>query len=66
MTNQNNDFAASDLAWALDALEVARGFIKDALPAKQAGKYLRRVRSLQRDLRPVLKELEKNVSSSKT
>jgi len=54
-----------NLQWALDALEVCRSFLKDALPSSQATKYLRRIRSLQRDLKPVLKELEKNANSTK-
>ena len=49
----------SMLAWALDALEVARGFIRDALPPDRANRFLRRIRSLQRDLNPVLKEMER-------
>ena len=53
------------LQWALDALEVCRSFLKEALPAGQATKYLRRIRSLQRDLKPVLKELEKNANRTK-
>ena len=55
------------LAWALDALEVARCFIRDALPPKRANRFLRRIRSLQRDLNPVLKEMErKRVDHDKT
>ena len=47
------------LSWALDALEVARCFIRDAMPPKRANRFLRRIRSLQRDLNPVLKEMER-------
>ena len=49
----------SMLAWALDALEVARCFIRDALPPDRANRFLRRIRSLQRDLNPVFKEMER-------
>ena len=65
--DKDGDHRDSMLAWALDALEVARCFIRDALPPKRANRFLRRIRSLQRDLNPVLKEMErKHVDNDKT
>ena len=57
--DKNGDNSDAMLAWALDALEVARCFIRDALPPDRANRFLRRIRSLQRDLNPVLKEMER-------
>ena len=65
--DNEKEHSAAMLSWALDALEVARCFIRDTLPPKRANRFLRRIRSLQRDLNPVLKEMErKHVDHDKT
>jgi len=52
----SDDCRNENLGWALDALDCARHFIKEALTPQERNRYLRRLKSLHHDLGLELKK----------